>query len=256
MGPSLDLLLSICNGKFDFYTVIYIGIDVIKNLEILHNRGFIHRDLKPNNLAFGCLNLNYRKYKTDIGILDFGSSGSIIKQNVFTIEKKRKNCIYGKKIYTSNNVLKGKLFNKIDDVISLFYILVKLKTGTLPWMECSNEKKINEIERIIQIREQNPPIILCKEFPQEFINLFEKVLNTSQDETPKYNDIIISFEKMKEKYIYSNGDFGYKFQWIKIFIEHLSRSEKLLCEYSKENLKYFISDFGLNFKKYTNFLIN
>ena len=80
MGPSLDLLLSICKEKFDLYTVINIGIDVIKNLEILHDFGIIHQDLKPNNFAFGCINLNYKKYKTEIGILDFGSSASMTRQ--------------------------------------------------------------------------------------------------------------------------------------------------------------------------------
>ena len=97
MGPSLELLFSICNRKFDLYTVINIGIDVIKNLEILHYCGIIHRDLKPNNLSFGCINLNYKKFKTEIGILDFGSSVSLIRQKNWISDKKRKNFIYGKK---------------------------------------------------------------------------------------------------------------------------------------------------------------
>ena len=41
--------------------------------------------------------------------------------------------------------MKDKVFNKIDDVITLFYILVKLKAGTLYMMECPIEKIINEI---------------------------------------------------------------------------------------------------------------
>lgn len=51
-GPSLDVLLDICNGKFDFLTTINIGIDIITQLEILHKCGYIHRDLKPNNIWF------------------------------------------------------------------------------------------------------------------------------------------------------------------------------------------------------------
>ena len=50
MGPSLDLLLLIYGGKFSSYTIINLGIDFIINLEISHNLGYIHRDLKPVNL--------------------------------------------------------------------------------------------------------------------------------------------------------------------------------------------------------------
>ena len=54
-GPSLDFLLDMCDGAFDLFTTINIGIDAIKNIQILHGQGFLHRDLKPNNLAFGSL---------------------------------------------------------------------------------------------------------------------------------------------------------------------------------------------------------
>ena len=72
--------------------------------------------------------------------------------------------------------MKDKVFNKTDDVITLFYILVKLKAGILHMMECPIEKIINEIVIIIQIREQNSPNILCKEFQKEFINFCEDVI--------------------------------------------------------------------------------
>ena len=61
-GPSLELLLSICDGKFDLFTTLNIGIDVFTNLEILHKLGYLHRDLKPTNLFFGSLRLKIIYY--------------------------------------------------------------------------------------------------------------------------------------------------------------------------------------------------
>jgi len=80
------------------------------------------------------------------------------------------------KKYTSNNVLKGNICCKIDDIISLFYILVELNLGTLPWIDYTDEAITNDINEIIKIREENPPKILCKNFPDKFIKLFVQIL--------------------------------------------------------------------------------
>ena len=87
------------------------------------------------------------------------------------MDKKRKNFIYGKKIYASNNVLKENICCKIDDIISLFYILVKFKLGTLPWIEYTDETIIIDMNKILKIREEYPPKILCKDFPYKNLRI-------------------------------------------------------------------------------------
>ena len=57
MGPDLKVLHKLCEKRFNYYTIINISIDLIKNIKILHSLGFIHRDLKPDNLVFG--NMSY-----------------------------------------------------------------------------------------------------------------------------------------------------------------------------------------------------
>ena len=128
-GLSLDLLLSICDGTFDLYTTLNIAIDVISNLEALHKQGYVHRDLKPNNLFFGSLSKNKMHDKLNIGILDFGRSASVEKQEK-SFNKKGKYFRYSKKIYSSDNVLYNKPCQRIDDLISIFYILIRLNTGS------------------------------------------------------------------------------------------------------------------------------
>ena len=77
MGPSIDSLVRICNGKFNLFTTINIGIDLINNIEILHNQDYFHRDIKPNIIAFGSLSRNNIQNITKISPLDFGSSTSL-----------------------------------------------------------------------------------------------------------------------------------------------------------------------------------
>ena len=81
MGFDLKTLFKLCDKKFDLITTLNIGIDIIKNLKILHEAGFIHRDLKPDNLVFGPLCEENIKYKNDIGISDFGNSKFLKKKN-------------------------------------------------------------------------------------------------------------------------------------------------------------------------------
>ena len=78
MGFNSKTLFRICDHSFDLLTVINIGIDMIKNMKIFHCMGFLHRDLKPDNLVFGPLCKENEKYKNFIVIID------LIMLNIFT----------------------------------------------------------------------------------------------------------------------------------------------------------------------------
>jgi serine/threonine protein kinase len=41
------------NKKFTLKTVLMIGLQTVDRLEALHSIGYIHRDIKPDNIAIG-----------------------------------------------------------------------------------------------------------------------------------------------------------------------------------------------------------
>ncbi len=53
LGKSLEQLFDSINRKFSVPCVIAIGLQIIDRLEFLHSKGFIHRDIKPDNLLLG-----------------------------------------------------------------------------------------------------------------------------------------------------------------------------------------------------------
>lgn len=53
--------------------MIQIGIQIIQRLQVLHELGFLHMDLKPDNIVLGTHNMNSEDSSL-IYLIDFGIS--------------------------------------------------------------------------------------------------------------------------------------------------------------------------------------
>ena len=252
MGPSLDILFKLCDKNFDFSTLINIGIDIFTNLKILHDLGFAHRDLKPNNLVFGNLSYENNKWKDQIGIIDFGHSKVLLDEyGQIQYSKQCKSCI-GNKYFASNDVLMGNDFTKKDDIISVIYILIYFHLGTLPWYKKKDGTKLTK-EEIIIARENINFKDIFKGYPEKLIDIFTEIIKQPKEAEPQYEHILVSLNSIKIKETDSDGKSKNKFLWMTLF-EDFINDETSLKKEKKLEIKSILNTYSLNINEYLNYL--
>lgn len=102
MGPSLESLFNQTLRKFSLKTVLMLIDQMIARIEYVHNRHFIHRDIKPDNF---CIGLN--KTANKIFILDFGLAKRYIQRDGKHIPYREGKNLTGTARYASINTHLG-----------------------------------------------------------------------------------------------------------------------------------------------------
>ncbi len=180
LGKNLDTLFTETNKKFELGTVLKIGYDMINLIEKIHNCGFIHRDIKPNNFMFGVGDKSKELY-----ILDFGLSKRFYK-NKQHIEYKTNKSLVGTARYTSINIHLGIEPSRRDDIESIGYMLVYFLKGELPWQGLKKQKGIDHLELISEVKLSTSIKNLCEGLPEEFFEYLNYIRKVSFEERPDY----------------------------------------------------------------------
>ena len=73
LGPNLFDLMRGMGGKFSMTTTMQLAVKLLNVLKFFHDRGFIHRDVKPVNFCVG-----QDEHTDEIYIIDYGLSKKYI----------------------------------------------------------------------------------------------------------------------------------------------------------------------------------
>lgn len=128
---------SLVSRKFSREETFFIARKIVEIVEYIHSKGFLHRDLKPDNFLIGDGD------EINVQVIDFGLAKKYIDHENNHISFKKGKHLVGSVNYSSVNVQKGCEASRRDDLESLMYVVLFLLNGKLPWDGLSDEDVVN-----------------------------------------------------------------------------------------------------------------
>ena len=175
LGESLFSLLRQRRSPLSLDCVVKGLFDALKVLKWLHRKGFVHRDVKPDNLVRGLGATCHQTY-----LIDYTECRPFTDSTAFDT------CV-GSPYFTSLNVLKGGSEGPKDDIEGLMYSMVYLLLGKLPWTEIV-EGDMEVFRTMVRKKmEITSPSTLCKACPCEFESIFRHIRTISGSCLPDYH---------------------------------------------------------------------
>lgn len=152
-----------------------LGIDMIRSVEKVHKIGFLHRDIKPANF---CLPLAVLSNKP-LCLIDYGLARRFCSAGGVLREPRKKVGFRGTARYASVRAHEGKELGRVDDLWSLFYTVLELMIGHLPWKGKDRDKTL-ELKRKCNVYD------LMSRLPYEMIVFYEYLNLLTFDKEPDY----------------------------------------------------------------------
>ncbi|KAK7850277.1 casein kinase 1-like protein 4 [Quercus suber] len=174
----------------------------ITRIEYVHAKGFLHRDIKPDNFLMGL----GRKANV-VYIIDFGLAKRFRDPttNRHIPYKENKN-LTGTARYASCNTHLGIEQSRRDDLESLGYVLLYFLRGSLPWQGLKAATKKQKYDKICEKKLSTRIEVLCKSHPVEFASYFHYCHSLTFDQRPDYGFLKRLFRDLfnREGYEFDN----------------------------------------------------
>lgn len=182
LGESLQTIRTNL-AVFSLTLTLKIGIQILTLLEAVHNQGFVHRDIKPDNFLLGTGNQRAQK---QIYLIDFGLCKCFLRENDH-IEMKSTKGLIGTPTYASIHSHECREQSRRDDLESLGYVLMYLYKGKLPWQNIEqNIEAVGSMKKTMDFRQI---------YPQVLVDYIDHVKSLQFKEKPNYLFLVNRFKR-------------------------------------------------------------
>ncbi|PVH35587.1 hypothetical protein PAHAL_7G219200 [Panicum hallii] len=206
LGPSLEDLFNYCGRKFSLKTVLMLADQMISRVEYMHTKGFLHRDIKPDNFLMGL-----GRKANQVFVIDYGLAKKYrdLQTHKHIPYRENKN-LTGTARYASVNTHLGVEQSRRDDLESLGYVLMYFLRGSLPWQGLKAGTKKQKYDRISEKKMLTPVEVLCKSYPTEFTAYFHYCRSLRFEDKPDYSYLRRLF---RDLFIREGYQLDYVFDW-------------------------------------------
>jgi len=217
LGPSLEDLFNFCNRKFSLKTVLMLGDQLIRRLEYVHCKNFVHRDVKPDNFLMGV-----GRYRNRVHLIDFGLAKKYRdSRSMMHIPYRENKQLTGTARYASINTHLGIEQSRRDDLESLGYVLMYFIKGTLPWQGLRANTKSQKYQRITDKKIRTEVTNLTTGVPVEFATYLQYCRSLKFEEKPDYKYLRKTFRELFYRLGY---EYDYVWDW------HAKQEEQTITE--------------------------
>lgn len=161
LGPSLEDLFNFCSRRLTIKSTLMLADQMIQRVEFIHGKGFIHRDIKPDNFLMGVARNCNKVYAVDFGLAK-KYRDSRTHQHIPYREDKS---LTGTARYASINTHLGVEQSRRDDMESLGYVFMYFARGSLPWQGLKAGTKKQKYDKISEKKLSTAVEILCRVRP-------------------------------------------------------------------------------------------
>jgi len=206
LGKNLEDLFKECNRKLSLKTILMLADQMIANLEFIHSKGYLHRDINPRNICVGLGEKASKFYSIDFGL------SSTYRELTINDQLKENYPFIGTLNFASVKSHQGLEQTCSDDLESLFYVLIYCLIGKLPWENIANEKidLRRKIEEIKQEKLNMKLEDLCCELPEELKECLEYIKKLEFYMKPDYK---LLRKKCVKLYMKKYGSYDYQYDW-------------------------------------------
>lgn len=192
IGEDLEVLKEKSEGKkLSVKTSLMVGLQAVDRLEALHQIGFVHRDVKPDNMAVGL-----REQEKLVYLFDFGLAKKIGSE----MPKEEKGRVIGTIGFMSCRCHEGIDQGPADDIESLVYTLLYLMEGTLPWLKLqirhqSDIGKVNAMKKSL-----SHSMFLNAKIPPELFEILKEIRSNRKVDYLRVKYLLLeSLKRIKEQ---------------------------------------------------------
>ena len=156
--------------------VARIGREIAEGLQAAHERGLIHRDIKPGNIWLEAA-------RSRVKILDFGLARTAEPESNLT----QQGAIIGTPAYMAPEQGRGDPVDARSDLFSLGVVLYRLCSGKQPF------QRVDAISTLMAVAMDNPPppVQLHPELPPELSELVMALLQKDPDRRPASAAVVV-----------------------------------------------------------------